>query len=384
VELALSVVLLAGAGLALRSVARLRQVDTGFDRRNVLTASISLPGIRYNNQAKVIAFQNQLRERLASAVGIEAVGIASASLLNGGGFYLGRIMVAEGREAVPANEVPIMWTVATPGYFAALRIPIVRGRDFTTHDDTSSPPVMIVSQTFAKRMFGDENPIGRRAMSSRDEKVEREIVGVVRDVKYWGASDSSRALVWVPYAQNNAWRQGIITVRTRSNPVAVLPTVRRELRALDGSIALANIVTMDDVMARSIAGDRLIAVLLGAFAGLALLLAAIGIFGVLSYAMAQRTRELGIRLALGAQRTDVLWLVAREAAPMVAVGVVVGLAAALGLTRFVRTMLFEIQPNDPTTFAAVAITLSVVAVVAAVVPARRASRVDPVIAIRSE
>jgi ABC-type antimicrobial peptide transport system permease subunit len=243
---------------------------------------------------------------------------------------------------------------------------------------------MIVSQTFAKRMFGDENPIGRRAMSSRDEKVEREIVGVVRDVKYWGASDSSRALVWVPYAQNNAWRQGIITVRTRSNPVAVLPTVRRELRALDGSIALANIVTMDDVMARSIAGDRLIAVLLGAFAGLALLLAAIGIFGVLSYAMAQRTRELGIRLALGAQRTDVLWLVAGEAAPMVAVGVVVGLAAALGLTRFVRTMLFEIQPNDPTTFAAVAITLSVVAVVAAVVPARRASRVDPVIAIRSE
>ena len=384
IELALSVVLLAGAGLALRSIARLRQVDTGFDRRNVLTASISLPQIRYDKKAKVLAFHYQLVDRLAGAPGIEAAAIASASPLNGGGFYLGRMMIAEGRENVPANEVPIMWNVTTPGYFAALRIPVLRGRDFTARDDTLSPPVMIVSETFAKRMFGAENPIGKRAMSSRDEKVEREIVGVVRDVKYFGAADSSRALVWVPYAQNNAWRQGIITVRTRGNPAAALPIVRRELRELDPGVALANIATMDEAMARSMAGDRLIAVLLGAFAGLALLLAAIGIFGVLAYAMAQRTRELGIRLALGAQRNDVLWLVARETAPMVGAGVIVGLVAAMGLTRFVRTMLYEIQPNDPATFAGVAITLTVVAVVAALVPARRASRVDPVIAIRSE
>jgi len=243
---------------------------------------------------------------------------------------------------------------------------------------------MIVSQTFARRMFGDANAIGKRAMSSRDEKVEREIVGVVGDVKYRGASDSSRALVWVPYAQKNGWAQGIITVRARDNPVAVLPAVRRELRALDAGIALANVSTMDDAMARSMAGDRLITVLLGAFAALALLLAAVGIFGVLSYAMAQRTRELGIRLALGAQRRDVLRLVARETAPMVAGGVVVGLIAALGLTRFVRAILYEIQPTDPATFAGVAITLSLVAVVASLVPARRASRIDPVTAIRND
>ena len=384
IELALSVVLLAGAGLALRSIARLRQVDTGFDRRNVLTASISLPQIRYDKKAKVLAFHYQLVDRLAAAPGIEAAAMTSASPLNGGGFYLGRMMIADGRENVPANEVPIMWNVATPGYFAALRIPILRGRDFTARDDTLSPPVMIVSQTFAKRMFGAENPIGKRAMSSRDEKVEREIVGVVGDVRYFGAADSSRALVWVPYAQNNAWRQGIITVRTQGSPAAALPIVRRELRALDPGVALANIATMDEAMARSMAGDRLIAVLLGAFAGLALLLAAIGIFGVLAYAMAQRTRELGIRLALGAQRNDVLRLVARETAPMVGIGIIVGLVAALGLTRLARTMLYEIQPNDPTTFAGVAITLTVVAIVAALVPARRASRVDPVIAIRSE
>lgn len=188
----------------------------------------------------------------------------------------------------------------------------------------------------------------------------------------------------MPYAQRNGWNQGILTIRTRGNPTGVLPAVRRELKAIDGTIALADARTMDDAMARSMAGDRLLAVLLGAFAGLALLLAAIGIFGVLSYVMAQRTRELGIRLALGAQRGDLIRLVARETTPMVATGVVVGLIAALGLTRFVRTMLYEIQPTDPATFAAVAITLIAVAVVAALVPARRASLVDPVIAIRSE
>jgi putative ABC transport system permease protein len=384
VELALSVVLLAGAGLALRSIARLRQVDPGFDRRNVLTASISLPGIRYGTNEKATAFHYQFRDRIAALSGVEAVGIATASPLGGGGFYLGRSMVAEGRDVIPANELSVNWTVTTPGYFAALRIPMLSGRDFTTRDDTLSPPVMIVNETFAKRMFGAENPIGKRAMSSRDEKVEREIVGVVRDVKFYGASDSSRALVWVPYAQRNGWSLGVLTVRTRGNPTAVLAAVRRELKTLDGAIALANVATMDEAMQRSMAGDRLLAVLLGAFAGLAVVLAAIGIFGVLSYAMAQRTRELGIRLALGAQRGDVLRLVAKETAPMVAGGVIVGLMAALGLTRFVRTMLYEIRPNDPATFAAVAVTLALVAVVAAFVPARRASRVDPVIAIRSE
>ncbi len=384
VELALSVVLLVGAGLALKSISRLRRVDTGFDRRNVLTASISIPGARYDSDAKAIAFMYRLRDRLAAAPGIEAAGISSASPLGGGGFYLGRSMVAEGREVSTANEVSVNWNVTTPGYFAALRVPMLRGRDFTAHDDSASPPVMIVDETFAKRMFGAENPIGRRAMSSRDEKVYREIIGVVRDVKYYGASDSSRALVWVPYAQNNAWHQGVITVRTRGNPLEALPVVKRELRAMDPGVALANVATMDETMARSMASDRLIATLLATFASLALVLAAIGIFGVLSYAVAQRTRELGIRLALGAQRADVVRLVARETAPMVAGGVVIGLAAALGLARLARSMLYEVGPNDPATFVAVGVTLALVAAIAAMVPARRASRVDPVIAMRNE
>jgi len=384
VELALSVVLLAGAGLALKSIQRLSRVDTGFDHHHVLTASVTLPGIRYRSAAQIITFFYGLRDRLAAAPGIEAAGIVSASPLGSGGFYLGRSMVADGREVIPANEISVLWQAATPGYFAALGMQVLRGRDFTIRDDTASPPVMIVSETFAARMFGRENPIGKRAMSSRDEKVEREIVGVVRDVKLSGAADSARALVWVPYAQNNAWSVGIITVRTRDNPAGALAAVKRELRSLDGGIALANVGTMDQAMARSMAGNRLIAVLLGTFAGLALVLAAIGLFGVLSYAMAQRNREIGIRLALGAQRADVLRLVARETVPMVASGVIIGLVAALGLTRFVRSMLYEVQPNDPATFVAVAITLAVVALVASLVPARRASRVDPVIAIRND
>jgi predicted permease len=384
VELALSVVLLAGAGLAVQSISRLRRVDTGFDRRNVLTASISLPGIRYDSKAKVIAFMSQLRDRLAAAPGIDAAGISSASPLGGGGFYLGRMMVAEGREPSPANEVPVNWNVATSGYFAALRAQILRGRDFGETDDSASPPVMIVDETFARKMFGAESPIGKRAMSSRDERVEREIIGVVHDVKYYSAADSSRALVWVPYAQNNAWHQGIVTVRARGSALDALPIVRRELHGLDANIALANVTTMDEAMARSMAGDRLVAILLGTFASLALLLAAVGVFGVLSYAIAQRTREMGIRLALGARPSDLWRLVARETAPMVCAGVGIGLAAALGLARLVRSMLYEVGPNDPATFAAVALTLGLVAAIAALVPAQRASRVDPVIAIRDE
>ena len=384
VELALSVILLCGAGLATRSIMRLRGADPGFQTRNVLTASISLPGIRYDSKAKVISFLYGLRDRLAALPGVDATGIASASPLGAGGFYLGRSMVAEGREPSPATEVPINWNVTTPGYFAALGMPVARGRDFTARDDSTSPPVMIVNEHFAKAMFPGENPLGRRAMSSRDEKVEREIVGVVRDVKYYGASDTARSLVWVPYAQNNAWHQGIITVRTRGAPAAALALIKRELRTFDGGIALANVSTMDDAMARSMASNRLVAILLGGFAGLAVLLAAVGVLGVLSYTVERRTHELGIRVALGAGRSDVVRLVMTETLSMAAVGVALGLAGALAVTRLAQSMLYQVRADDPLTFATVGVVLGSVAVIAAIVPARRAALVDPAIALRAE
>jgi putative ABC transport system permease protein len=382
-ELALSVVLLVGAGLALRSIQQLQSVRPGFDAPSILTASISLPGGRYRTNADVVRFMYTLRDRLAAAPGIEGAGITSASPLGAGGFYLGRSMAMQGKAPVPENEISVNWNLATPGYFGALGVPI-RGRDFTSRDDSAATPVMIVNESFAKAMFGTANPLGQRAMSTRDEKVYREIVGVVPDVKFFGLRDSTRALVWVPYAQN-AWGFGIVTVRTsNANALAVVGTMRRELATLDRNIALAEVGTMDQAAARSIASERMIAVLLTAFAALALALAAIGIFGVLSYAVAQRTRELGVRMALGAQRRDVLTLILREMTPLVGIGVAIGIGAGLALTQLMRAMLFEVRPTDPLTFAAVPVLLCVVGIAAALVPARRAARVSPLTALRSE
>ena len=293
-------------------------------------------------------------------------------------------MVPEGREPTPTNETQVQWTVATPGYFNAIGIPMVRGRDFTARDDSTSPPVMIVNEYFAKAVFPGQDPIGKRAMSSRDEKVEREIIAVVRNVRYFGASDTARALVWVPYSQNNAWHQGIITVRTRGTPAAMLASIKHELKALDGSIALANVSTMEDAMARSTASNRLVAILLAAFAGLALLLAAVGVLGVLSYSVERRAHELGIRVALGAGRSDVVRLVMVETLSMVAVGVALGLVAAMGLTRFAQSMLYEVRANDPLTFVDVAFVLAIGRDRRRDRPGAAGRRVDPAVALRAE
>jgi putative ABC transport system permease protein len=242
---------------------------------------------------------------------------------------------------------------------------------------------MIVNESFAKAMFGSADPIGRRAMSTRDEKLYREIVGVVPDVKFYGLRDSARAVVWVPYAQGNAWSQGVVTVRADGAASTAVATLRRELAAIDPTIALASVRTMEEVAARSIATDRMVALLLAAFAGLALMLAGVGVFGVLAYAVAQRTRELGVRVALGAQRRDVLTLVLRETLPLVAAGIGIGLAGGLGLSRLMGSILFEVQPDDPATFIAVPLILGVVALVAALIPARRAATVSPVVVLGS-
>ena len=382
-EIALSVVLLAGAGLAIRSIAALQRVDPGFDPQPVITASISLPGIHYNTRARVTTFFDQLREGLANAPGIAAAGITSASPMGAGGFYLGRAMIAEGRGPGPEGEIGIQWSVATPGYFAALSAPLLRGRDFTAHDDSASTPVMIVNETFARRMFPGEDAIGKRAMSSRDEKVYREIVGIVGDVKYGGVRDTAQNLVWVPYAQN-AWGLGMVTVRARGPAATAVQSMRRVLQALDPTIALANVATMEETMSRALARDRLIAILLGVFAALALTLAAIGIFGVLSYIVEQRTRELGIRAALGAQRRDLTGLVVREMSPMVLGGIAGGLIAGLALSRMVAALFYGIRTADPLTLGGVSLLLAIVALAAALVPARRAARADPLHVLRGE
>jgi predicted permease len=382
-ELALSVVLLAGAGLAVRSITALRQVDTGFDAAPVITASIRLPGIKYDSQDKVATFMYELRDRLTNTPGIGAAGVTSASPMGAGGFYLGRSMIAEGLGAGPDGEISVQWNAVTPGYFAALGVPLKQGRDFTSFDGAASAPVMIVSEGFARAMFPGQDPVGRRAMSSRDEKVYREIVGVVGDVRYFGARDSTRNLVWVPYAQN-AWGIGIVTVRATGTAAAAIQGLRSVVGELEPSIALADVATMHETMGRALARDNMIAVLLGVFAALALLLAVVGIFGMLSYAIAQRTREFGIRLALGAQGRNLVRLVIRETMPIVLGGVVAGVVAGVALSRLVVALFYGIRAGDPVTFGGVAVVLALVAIVAALVPARRAGKVDPVHVLRGE
>jgi predicted permease len=382
-ELALSVVLLAGAGLAVRSVAALRQVDTGFDAAPVITASIRLPGIKYDTRAKVLTFLNDLRDRLANTPGIGAAGVTSASPMGAGGFYLGRSMIAEGLGEGPDGEVNVQWNAATPGYFAALGAPLTRGRDFTGFDDSASTPVMIVSESFARAMFPGEDPLGKRAMSSRDEKVYREIVGVVGDVRFFGARDSTQNIVWVPYAQE-AWGQGMVTVRATGTAAVAIAGLRRVVGELEPSIALADVATMHETMGRALARDNLVAMLLSLFAALALLLAMVGIVGMLSYAIAQRTREFGIRAAIGAQGRDLVWLVMRETLPIVLGGVVAGVVAGVALSRLVVALFYGIRAGDPLTFGAVALALVLVALIAALLPARRAGQVDPVQVLRGE
>lgn len=383
-ELALSVVLLVGAGLAVRSIMRLRAVNVGFDPAHVLTASIKIPGAKYDTEAKTLALLAQLRDRLASTPGILAAGIGTANPLRAGGFYLGRNLVKEGGDLTPAGEVSITWNIITPGYFDALGLPVRRGRDFTAHDDSSSPPVIIVNESFAKAMFPGQEALGKRVMSSRDEKVWREIVGIVPDVRYESARDTTSKLVWVPYAQHNAWNLGFVTVRSAGAPLSVLPGVRAALASLDPTIALADARTMDQAMSRSMASDALIATLLAAFATMALVLAAVSIFGVLSYLVEQRAHEMGIRVALGATRANVVRLVLAETSRMVAVGLGAGLLAAAALTGVARSMIYGVAGIDPVIFGGVAGVLALVALTAAAVPARRAAAVDPMIALRCD
>jgi putative ABC transport system permease protein len=382
-ELALSVVLLAGAGLAVQSIMHLRNANAGFNLDPVITASISLPGVRYNTNELSTAFVYELQSRLAQAPGVAAAGFVTASPMGAGGFYLGRRMIAEGKGTGPEGEVAVNWSAATPGYFAALGVPLIRGRDFNTHDGAESTPVMIVNETFARTMFPGENAMGKRAMSSRDEKVYREIVGIVGDVKFSGARDAAQSLVWVPYPQF-AWPSGMITLRASGPAPVAIQSLRQVLGALDPAIAPANVSTMNETLHRSIAGDRLVAILLGVFATLALVLAGVGIFGVLSYTVEQRTRELGIRVALGAQTRDLTRLVVRETTPMVAGGIAAGLLIALGLSRLVAALFYGVRAGDPLTFAGVTAILALVAIGAALIPARRAARVDAMQVMRGE
>jgi putative ABC transport system permease protein len=383
-EVALSLVLLIGAGLTLRSLAHVQSIDPGLKVERLVTMELNAPSVRYRNGDSTFSFYRELVERLAATSGVDAAAISSALPLGGGGFYLGRSFLAEGWPEPPGGrDTQGEWNVVGPGYFETVGMPLLRGRDFDARDSAAGEPTIIVNETLARSMFSDQDPLGRRIRSWRDENVLRTIVGVVGDVRYFGREDEQRGLVYVPHAQN-AWRSMILNVRTGGEPTQVIASIRDRIRELDKDLAVANLRTMTSILERSVAPRRASTMLLVLFAIVAAVLAAVGLYGVLSQVVAQRVHEIGIRMALGARPEDVWRMILAHGMRLSALGIAIGLVGALGLTRLMRGLLYEVSAADPVTYAGVALLLLAVALLASFLPALRAARVDPMVTLRQE
>ena len=389
-EIALALVLLVAAGLLLRSFVRLQRVELGFDPASLLTARMALPEARYGTPPQVAAFYEELAARLGQQPGVTAAAVTSHVPLAGGGFSLD--MTIEGR-AQPARveDTPhVFLRFVSPEYFRTLGVRVARGRDFSLDDRANTPAVAIVNQTTAKRYWPDLDPVGQRIRLDDDRGSAVEIVGVVADVKHFGLARSPEPEVFVPLPQATpihwAWlqRSMIALARTRGEPDAAAGTIRQAVWALDDQLPLYNLRSMEQLRAESTGDERVGLALVGAFAAVALVLASIGVYGVMAFMVAGRAREIGIRLALGARPGDVRWMILSDGAVLTAAGVVIGLIAAFALTRTMQALLFETPATDPVTFLIFAAVIAMAAMLACWVPARRSTRVDPVIALRAE
>ncbi len=385
-EVALALVLLAGAGLLIRSFARLNSVSPGFDPKGVLTASITLPPAKYPAPPQRVIFYRQLMERLSAAPGVQATAVVSLLPLSGSNTGTG--IFVEGRPYPRVQDAPIIWMrLASGSYFRAMNIPLKRGRLFTERDDGTAPPVAIINETLARRHWPNEDPVGKRFATGlpRDGSSPSwiTVVGVVGDLRHMKLNQEADAEVFWPYTQPPLGGMNIV-VRTSSDAARFAPQLRAAVAGLDRDLPLSQVRNMEQVLANSIAPQRFSVWVLGVFAGLALALAAVGVYGVMSFSVTRRTREIGIRAALGAGRADVLKMVVGQAMALAGAGLALGLAGAFALTRLMRSMLYEVAPTDPLVFAGVAVTLAAVAALASYIPARRAARVDPLVALRYE
>jgi putative ABC transport system permease protein len=381
-QMALAIVLLIGAGLMLRSFSHLLRVDPGVDVEKILTGRVVVPSARYVQPEARAQFYDRLIDALASTPGVEAAAATSYLPVGGRGFGLGRSFLLEGQAEPPASsDYQAMWNVVTTDYFRALGIPIVRGRAFTRQDTADSRPVMIINQTMATRVFGNTDPIGKRMRSWRDENLLREIVGVTADIRYDGLADEDRSLVYVPHHQN-AWNSMTVAIRAHGDPAALADMLRREVSRLDRDVAVSRISPLSAIAANSIAPQQFGALLLALFAAAATVLAGIGVYGVMSYNVAQRRHELGVRLALGAKPRELFTLVVSRGLLLAAVGAALGLAGSIALGPVMRGLLFGVRPTDPATFVLVPVALAAVALLACSLPGRRATRVDPIEALR--
>jgi putative ABC transport system permease protein len=382
-EIALSFMLLAGAGLLARSFLRLRDVNPGFNPDGVLALRISASGPTYPAGLARAELYKRALERIESLPGVEAAGAVLSLPLGGDTFNVGRSFIREGRPATPEESAGASYLVSTPGYFRALQIPLVAGRTFTDQDSDKSPMVVVVNETMARRYWPGESPVGKRITIWRDEKFPREIVGVVGDTRS-RPGEPAGAQMYVPYAQDANWGSLSLVVRSSVAPASLVAAARNEIHALDKAIPVYNTRPMSDVVAAAHADRRASTLLVGAFALLALLLSLVGIYGVTAYYVTQRAHEFGVRMALGAQARHVLKLVMGQSLRLTLGGLALGICGALALTRLLESLLYEVKPTDPVTFAAAAALLGGVALLACLLPARRATKVDPMIALRAE
>jgi putative ABC transport system permease protein len=382
-EVALSVMLLVGAGLLIKSFIRLREVSPGFNPVNALSMRISLPGAKYPEGEARAQILRQTLERIKALPGVLSAGAVLSLPLGGDTFNVGRGYIREGRPATPEESGNAAYLASTPDYFRTLQIPLVAGRVYTDQDTEKTPKVAIVNESLARRLWPGESPIGKRITIWRDEKFPREIIGVVGDTK--PSLDAEAApQMYVPYAQDAHWSSMSLVIRTSNDPAALTSTVRNEIRSLDKGIPVYNVKTMNEVLATSVGPRRAPMLLLSAFAGVALMLAMIGVYGVTAYQVTQRTQEIGIRMALGAQMRDVVKLVLKGGMAMALLGTGLGLVGAFVLTRLMSSLLFGVQPTDKATFVIVSVCLVTTALLACYLPARKATKVDPLKALRYE
>lgn len=379
-QVALALILLIGTGLLLKSFVFLQRVDPGFNASQVQTFGFILNRTNYPEQPQLIAFYKQLMERVGSIPGVQSAGLVSTLPL--GGNNTDTSFNIEGRPVPPENQSPVAWyNSVTPEYFRTMGIKLVAGRGLTEADNEQSPRVVVITEALARRYWPDENPLGRRIGSGPDNW--REIVGIAADVKHFGMDVEARPSMYFPASQVPA-RGMTLVVRSSGESSTLINPVRGELRSIDPKLALTNVKPMQQIVSESVAQPRFLLLLVSVFASLAIVLAAVGIYGVISYVVSQRTREFGIRLALGAQQANVLLLVIKSGMLLALLGVSVGLIASFGLTRLMSGLLFGVTPTDMLTYGAVALFLLVVALLACLVPARRATKVDPLVVLRHE
>jgi len=382
-EIVFALALLVGAGLLIRSFVRVLDTKPGFESRNLLTMIIPASSAKkYDDPARVRAFYSEAIKRIEALPGVEAAGVVS-NLPFGGNMDMYSFQVEEKPSANPAESHDAERYSVSPDYLRAMGIPLLRGRGFTEQDNANAPLVTLINRTAAQRIWPNEDPIGKRIRLGSLESPLRTIIGVVGDVNHYDLETAPDLQAYIPHAQ---WTDSymLLVVRATAEPGALTGTVRQVIHALDPDVPLHKITTMRQLVSASAAQRRFTLLLIAVFAAVALLMAAIGLYGVMAYNVTQRAREIGIRVALGAQGADVLRLVVGQGLRLVTLGVALGLIAALALTRLMKKLLFEVSATDPMTFAGVALLLALVALLACWIPARRATRVDPMVALRVE